>query len=137
MLAAGAEKGVGIISSTDFKDPTDPRWADDPDYRDYTAFLAKYLPGVDKSDTFYLIGYMMAESLVALLEQCGDDLTRGNVMRQAAHLDMRIPMLLPGVKLETSPTSSYPIRALQLERFDGKSFVLFGEPVTTGDPNPQ
>ncbi len=136
MKPAGVDKAVGIISSTYFKDPTDPRWADDPDFLEYTAFMEKYLPGADKSDIFYTVGYMMAASVVRLLEQCGNDLTRENVMRQVAHLDVRVPMLLPGIKLETSPTDFYPMKSLQLERFDGKSFVLFGEP-TLGTPNPQ
>ncbi len=79
---------------------------------------------------------MMANSLVQLLEQCGDDLTRENMMRQVAHIDFRVPMLLPGMHITTSPTDFYPIKTLQLERFDGKSFVLFGEPIT-GVPNPE
>ncbi|MBN9563920.1 MAG: ABC transporter substrate-binding protein [Alphaproteobacteria bacterium] len=136
MKPAGVDKAVGIISSTYFKDPTDPRWANDPDFREYTAFMEKYLPGADKSDIFYTVGYMMAASVVKLLEQCGNDLTRENVMRQVAHLDVRVPMLLPGIKLQTSPTDFYPMKSLQLERFDGKSFVLFGEPMQ-GTPNPQ
>jgi branched-chain amino acid transport system substrate-binding protein len=136
MKPAGVDKAVGIISSTYFKDPTDPRWANDPDFLDYTAFMEKYLPGADKSDIFYTVGYMMAASVVKLLEQCGDDLTRENVMRHVAHLDVRVPMLLPGIKLRTSPTDFYPMKSLQLERFDGKSFVLFGEPMQ-GTPNPQ
>jgi branched-chain amino acid transport system substrate-binding protein len=136
MKPAGVDKAVGIISSTYFKDPTDPRWANDPDYLEYTAFMEKYLPGADKSDIFYTVGYMMAASVVKLLEQCGNDLTRENVMRQVAHLDVRVPMLLPGIRLQTSPTDFYPMKSLQLERFDGKSFVLFGEPMQ-GTPNPQ
>jgi branched-chain amino acid transport system substrate-binding protein len=136
MKPAGVDKAVGIISSTYFKDPTDPRWANDSDYLEYTAFMEKYLPGADKSDIFYTVGYMMAASVVKLLGQCGDDLTRENVMRQVAHLDVRVPMLLPGIKLQTSPTDFYPMKSLQLERFDGKSFVLFGEPMQ-GTPNPQ
>ncbi|MBN8909560.1 MAG: ABC transporter substrate-binding protein, partial [Rhodospirillales bacterium] len=123
MKPAGVDKAVGIISSTYFKDPTDPRWANDPDFREYTAFMEKYLPGADKSDIFYTVGYMMAASVVKLLEQCGNDLTRENVMRQVAHLDVRVPMLLPGIKLQTSQTDFYPMKSLQLERFDGKSFV--------------
>jgi branched-chain amino acid transport system substrate-binding protein len=133
---AGAEKAVGIISSTYFKDPTDPRWADDPDYLEWIAFMDKYLPEADKTDIFYTIGYMMANSLVQLLNQCGDDLTRENVMRQVAHIDFRVPMLLPGMHITTSPTDFYPIKTLQLERFDDKSFVLFGEPIS-GVPNPE
>jgi branched-chain amino acid transport system substrate-binding protein len=136
MKPAGVDKAVGIISSTYFKDPTDPRWANDPDFLEYTAFMEKYLPGADKSDIFYTVGYMMAASVVKLLEHCGNDLTRENVMRQVAHLDVRVPMLLPGIKLQTSPTDFYPLKSLQLERFDGKSFVLFGEPMQ-GTPNPQ
>jgi branched-chain amino acid transport system substrate-binding protein len=136
MKPAGVDKAVGIISSTYFKDPTDPRWANDPDFLEYTAFMEKYLPGADKSDIFYTVGYMMAASVVKLLEQCGNDLTRENVMRQVAHLDVRVPMLLPGIRLQTSPTDFYPMKSLQLERFDGKSFVLFGEPMQ-GTPNPQ
>ena len=127
---------MGIISSTYFKDPTDPRWANDPDYLEYIAFMEKDLPDADKSDIFYTVGYMMAESVVKLLEQCGNDLTRENVMRQVAHLDVRVPMLLPGIKLQTSPADFYPMKSLQLERFHGKSFVLFGEPMQ-GTPNPQ
>jgi len=135
MKPAGVEKAVGIISSTYFKDPTDPRWANDPDYLEWIAFMDKYLPEADKTDIFYTIGYMMANSLVQLLDQCGNDLTRENVMRQVVHIDFRVPMLLPGMHITTSPTDFYPIKTLQLERFDGKSFVLFGEPIT-GVPNP-
>ena len=136
MKPAGVEKGVGIISSTYFKDPTDPRWAEDPDYIAWTAFMDKYMPGADKTDIFNVIGYMMANSLVQLLDQCGDDLTRDNVMRQVANIDFRVPMLLPHIHIKTSPTDFYPIKTLQLEAFDGKSFVLFGDPIT-GIPNPQ
>jgi branched-chain amino acid transport system substrate-binding protein len=136
MKPAGVEKATGIISSTYFKDPTDPQWANDKEYLEWSAFLDKYLPGSDKSDIFNLVGYMMAASLVDLLEQCGDDLTRENVMRQVAHLDLHVPMLLPGMRLRTSPTDFYPLKSLQLERFDGKSLVLFGAQMT-GTPNPQ
>lgn len=136
MKPAGVEKGIGIISSTYFKDPTDPRWANDPEYLAWSAFMDKYLPQADKTDIYYVVGYMMANSLVQLLEQCGRDLTRENVMRQVAHIDFQVPMLLPGIRLQTSPTDFYPIKSLQLERFDGKSFVLFGEPMK-GVPNPQ
>jgi branched-chain amino acid transport system substrate-binding protein len=136
MKPAGVEKGIGIISSTYFKDPTDPRWAQDPDYLEWVAFMDKYLPEADKTDIFHTIGYMMANSLVQLLDQCGDDLTRENVMRRVAHIDFRVPMLLPGMHISTTPDDFYPIKTLQLERFDGKSFVLFGEPIT-GIPNPQ
>jgi branched-chain amino acid transport system substrate-binding protein len=136
MKPAGVEKAIGIISSTYFKDPTDPRWAQDADYLAWIEFMDKYLPEADKTDIYYTIGYMMANSLVQLLDQCGDDLTRDNVMQQVAHIDFRVPMLLPGLRISTSPTDYYPIKTLQLERFDGKSFVLFGEPIA-GIPNPE
>jgi branched-chain amino acid transport system substrate-binding protein len=136
MRPAGVEEATGIISSTYFKDPTDPQWSADKEYLEWSAFLDKYMPGADKSDIFNLVGYMMAASLVQLLDQCGDDLTRENVMRQVAHLDMHVPMLLPAIRIQTSPTDFYPMKSLQLERFDGKSLVLFGEPMT-GTPNPQ
>jgi branched-chain amino acid transport system substrate-binding protein len=98
--------------------------------------MDKYLPEADKTDIFYTIGYMMANSVVQLLNQCGDDLTRENVMRQVGHIDFRVPMLLPGMHITTGPNDYYPIKTLQLERFDGKSFVLFGDPIT-GIPNPE
>jgi branched-chain amino acid transport system substrate-binding protein len=128
MIPAGPEKAEGIISSTYFKDPSDPQWATDPERREYTSFMSKYRPGASPLDTFNLAGYLLAESLVTLLEQCGDSLTRENVMEQALKLDVRIPMLLPGIKLHTSATDFYPVKSLQLQRFDGKSsFVLFGD----------
>jgi branched-chain amino acid transport system substrate-binding protein len=128
MVPAGVEKATGIISSTFFKDPSDPQWANDPDLLEYTAFLAKYRPGANVNDIFNLVGYLLAESLEKVIEQCGDNLTRENLMAQALNMNVRIPMLLPGVMMQTSAKSPYPIKTLQLQRFDGKSsFVLFGE----------
>jgi branched-chain amino acid transport system substrate-binding protein len=135
MIPAGVEKAEGIISSTYFKDPSDPHWAADADHREYADFMSRYRPGVATSDTFNLAGYMLAESLVALLDQCGDNLTRNNVMEQALKLDVRVPMLLPGIKLHTSSTDFYPIKSLQLQRFDGKSFVAFGDVMSASPEN--
>ena len=136
MIPAGPEKAEGIISSTYFKDPSDPQWAADPEYREYVAFMSKYRPGVSTSDTFNLAGYLLAASLVKLLERCGDNLTRDNVMEPALKLDVDIPMLLPGIKLHTSATDFYPIKSLQLQRFDGKSsFVLFGDVMNASPQN--
>lgn len=136
MMPAGPEKAAGIISSTYFKDPSDPQWASDPEHQEYTSFLSRYRPGVSPLDTFNLAGYLLAKSLVTCLEQCGDNLTRENVMEQALKLDAHIPMLLPGIKLHTSATDFYPIRSLQLQRFDGKSsFVLFGEVMSASPQN--
>jgi branched-chain amino acid transport system substrate-binding protein len=136
MRPAGVERGVGIISTTYFKDPTDPQWLNDPDYLEWSGFLDKYMPGADKADIFNLVGYMMAYSFVMLLQQCGRDVTRESLMKQVANLDFRVPMLLPGLRLVTRPDDFYPLKTLQTQRFDGKSFVLFGEPIT-GDPNAQ
>jgi ABC-type branched-subunit amino acid transport system substrate-binding protein len=135
MQPAGIERCKGIISTTYFKDPTDPQWAHDADYIEWSGFLDKYMPGADKSDIFNLVGYMMAYSLIVVLEQCGRDITRESIMQQVAHLDFRVPMLLPGIRVTTSPDDYYPLKTLQTQRFDGQSFVLFGEPIT-GVPNP-
>jgi branched-chain amino acid transport system substrate-binding protein len=127
MEPAGVEKGIGIISTVFFKDPTNPDFADDAEVRAWSAFMDKYYPEGSKSDVFNVVGYMVAETFVELLKKCGDDLTRENLMKQAAHLDLRVPMLLPGIHIGTSPTDFYPIKEVRLEKFDGKAFVLFGE----------
>jgi ABC-type branched-subunit amino acid transport system substrate-binding protein len=125
---AGLEKAVGLISINYGKDPTDPAWRDDKGVRDYFAFMKKHYPDGNPSDANNAFGYSVAQTLVHVLRQCGDDLTRENVMRQAANLkDVELPMLLPGIKLNTSPTDFYPIEQAQLVRFDGKTWVRFGE----------
>ena len=125
---AGLEKSVGIISVSYYKDPTDPAWKDDKANKDYVAFMKRYYPDGNPDDNLNVFGYSAAQTLVQVLKQCGDDLTRENVMRQAANLkDLELPMLLPGIRLNTSPTDFYPIKQVQLMRFDGKTWVLFGE----------
>ena len=90
--------------------------------------MKKYYPDGDLNDSLNVIGYAVAQTLMQVLRQCQDDLTRENVMRQAANLkNVEIPVLLPGIKINTSPTDFYPIEQLQLARFDGKRWVLFGE----------
>ncbi len=128
---AGLEKSEGLISSFYGKDPTDPQWAKDKGFKDWVDFMKKYYPQGDLSDIFNVFGYSVAQTMVHVLQQCGDDLTRENVMRQAANLkNVELPMLLPGVKLNTSATDFYPIEQMQLARFDGKRWVLFGEVLT-------
>jgi branched-chain amino acid transport system substrate-binding protein len=127
MIPAGAEKATGIISSTYFKDPSDPQWQADHEFLEYSLFMNKYRRGTSISDTFNLPGYLLAESVIALLDRCGDNLTRDNLMTQVQNLDVWIPMLLPGIKLQTSANDFYPIESLQLQRFDGTSFVRFGD----------
>ena len=121
---AGLEKAVGLISAAFVKDPSDPDWKNDPATKDYVAFMQRYYPEADPLDTQNVVGYMSAEALTQVLRQCGDDLTRENVMRQAANLkDVELPMLLPGIKLNTSPTDYTPIKQMHLRRFDGKTWV--------------
>ncbi|MDE2275357.1 MAG: ABC transporter substrate-binding protein, partial [Burkholderiales bacterium] len=127
MKPAGLENGVGIMTALYGKDPTDPQWANDPGMKDWTAFMTKYMPGASQTDANSVYGYSVTQTLVQVLKQCGDDLTRANVMKQAANLDLKLPMLLPGVVVKTSPTDFFPIQREQLARFDGKTWVLFGK----------
>jgi branched-chain amino acid transport system substrate-binding protein len=125
---AGVDKAVGLISSAYLKDPTDPSWKDDKGIKDYFAFMRKYYPDGNPDDIINVYGYGAAQTLAQVLKQCGDDLTRENVMRQAANLkDLEVPALLPGIRINTSPTDFYPIEQIQLMRFDGKTWVRFGE----------
>ena len=124
---AGLDKSVGIISIQFLKDAGDPRWAADVGMQTYLAFLKQYDPGADINDFLVAYGYSVVQTLVQVLKQCGGDLSRENVMRQAANLkDLELPLLLPGIRINTSPTNFFPIRQAQLARFDGKSWQLFG-----------
>jgi len=125
---AGLEKSVGLITSAYIRDPTDPQWSKEKSFKDWVEWMKKYYPQGDLADVFNVYGYSAAQTLVQLLKQCGDDLTRENVMRQAASIkNLELPMLLPGIRLNTSPTDFYPIEQMQLARFDGKRWVLVGE----------
>jgi branched-chain amino acid transport system substrate-binding protein len=127
MVPAGADNGVGIISAFYLKDPTDPQWQNTPEYKDWLAWMQKYNPQGDLKDNFNVYGYTVAQTLVQVLKQAGDNLTRENVMKQAANLDMTLPMLLPGVNVKTGPDDFFPIEREQLGRWDGKTWVLFGK----------
>jgi branched-chain amino acid transport system substrate-binding protein len=125
---AGLENAVGVVSSAYYKDPTDPQWTNDPGVAAYLAWMKAYYPAGNPDDVFNVWGYSQAQTIEQVLKQCGDDLTRENVMRQAANLkDLQLPMLLPGIKVNTSPTDYYPIKQVQLMKFDGKQWVRFGE----------
>jgi len=127
MAPAGMEKGVGIISSAYVKDPTDPSWANDPGMRQWQAFMKKYMPDADPSDQNYVNSFNSGMVLVQALKQCGDDLSRENILKQATNLhDLALPMLLPGITVSTSPTDYYPVKQMQLMRWDGKHWVRFG-----------
>ncbi len=128
MKPAGVENAKEIITAAYLKDPTDPQWANAPDFQEWRAFMAKYIPNGDVSDGNYVNSWATTHTLVQVLKQCGDDLTRENIMRQAANLKEFVPpMLIPGIKIRTSPTDFYPIQSVQLARFDGEAFKLFGD----------
>jgi branched-chain amino acid transport system substrate-binding protein len=127
---AGPEKAEGIISIAFVKDPTDSQWRDDPGYQAWLAFMQRYYPQGDLADNFNVEGYALAQTLVEVLRRCGDDLSRENVMQQAEHLDLVLPMLLPGIRITTSPTDFRPIKELRLQRFDGRHWQLFGDIIT-------
>jgi branched-chain amino acid transport system substrate-binding protein len=124
---AGLEHCRGIVTDLYLKDSTDPKWQDDPGFKSWSAFMDKYLPGADKSDGGYIAGSQSAATLEQVLKQCGDELTRENVMKQAANLhDFTVPMLLPGITINTSPTDFAPIKQVQMGRFEGEHWELFG-----------
>jgi len=130
---AGLENSQGIISATYGMDATDPQWNNDPNMKEWVAFMDKWNPSADKTDAGNLYGYNVARTLVQVLKQCGDDLTRANIMKQAASLkDFEPGTLLPGIKINTSPTDFYPIEQLQLQRFKGETWERFG-PVMSGE----
>jgi len=125
---AGLDKAVGLMTAAFVKDPSEADWKNDPATKDYLAFMQRYYPEADPLDTQNVVGYISAEALVQVLKQSADDLTRENVMHQAANLrDVELPMLLPGIKLNTSPTDYTPIKQMHLRRFDGKTWVRLPE----------
>ena len=123
---AGVENAKGIMSAAYLKDPTDPTWRNDRATKEWEAFIDKHVPGADKTSTFTVYGYLLAQTMVRVLEQCGDELTRENIMRQAASLDFDLGMLLPGIRIKTAPNDYYPIEQMQMTRFDGEHSVPFG-----------
>jgi branched-chain amino acid transport system substrate-binding protein len=124
---AGFEASRGIISAAYQKDPSDPQWKNDPAMQAWNVWMDKYNPHVDKSDYYAPYGYNIGFAVVQILKQCGDDLTRENIMKQASHLDMELPLLLPGIRLKTTPADLRPIRQMRLVRFDGERYVLFSD----------
>src|SRR5579863_8704924 len=129
---AGYENSQGIISATYLKDVSDPQWGNDPGMKQFLEFLAKDFPEGNKLDVFVETGYGVAQTMVQVLKQCGDNLTRENVMKQAASLkDFRTEVLLPGIKINTSATNFAPISQLQLEVFKGERWELFGDVISS------
>ena len=130
---AGIEKSQGIITATYLKDPTDPTWKDDAEFKEWTAWMDKYYPDGDKASSFNAYGYTVSQLLEQALKQAGNDLTREDIMKQAANLkNFRAKMLLPGILVNTSPTDFYPVEQMQLQRFEGNTWILFG-PIFNSD----
>jgi branched-chain amino acid transport system substrate-binding protein len=131
MKPAGFENGQDIISADYLKDVSDPEWKNDAGMKEFTAFMDKYFPEGDKLDKGTIVGFAVAQTLVKVLKQCGDDLTRENIMKQAASLkDFRTEALLPGIKINTGPNDFAPISQLQLEKFKGERWELFGDVIS-------
>ena len=127
---AGLENSKGVVSLQYYKDITDPTIFDTEPYKKWRAFMAKYIPDGDLSNGFNAMGYLQGQTLVQLLKQAGDNLTRENIMKEAANLDLELDMLLPGVKIKTSPTDFYPIESMMPVVFNGETFEPLGEAVT-------
>jgi branched-chain amino acid transport system substrate-binding protein len=133
MQPAGFENAQDVLSAAYAKDAADPQWNSDPGMKKWVEFIDKYIPGADKTDGGYVYGYGAAQTLAKVIEMCGDDLTRANVMKQAASLkDFTPDTLLPGVKLNTTDTDFAPIAQLQMQRFKGQKWELFGD-IISGD----
>jgi branched-chain amino acid transport system substrate-binding protein len=125
---AGFENAQGIISTVYLKDPADPQWVNDESKRNFDAFIAKYAPDVDKNDYFVTYAYVASQTMVKVLEQCGNNLTRSNVMQQAASLkDYKPDMILPGVALNTSASDFAPMEEMRTVRLQGERWQIFGD----------
>jgi branched-chain amino acid transport system substrate-binding protein len=128
---AGLHHSVGIISSTYMKDVQDPQWASDAGLKKYLDFMSRYMPGANPADVFNVSGYLAAQALIHVLHECGDDLSRENVMKQATSIsNLELDMLLPGIRLNNTANTYTPIRQLRMMRFSGASWELFSEVLT-------
>lgn len=128
MKPAGFEAGQDIMTIAYLKDPTDPQWANDPEFLEWKRWMEKWNPTASLADTLNVYPYALTATLVEVLKRCGDELTRANVMKQASNLrGLHVPMLLPGITINTSPTDFFPIQSLRLARFKGETWELFGD----------
>lgn len=125
---AGLENSQGIITGLYLMDPTDPQWHDSKDMAEWRNFMNKYMPSANMADGSYAYAYAVSYLMEKTLEKCGDNLTRENLMRQAAsHKKLKVPLLLPGITVSTSSSDFYPVQAIQLARFEGETWKLFGD----------
>ncbi|MGX1066778.1 hypothetical protein AB7M39_006143 [Bradyrhizobium diazoefficiens] len=135
MKPAGLEASEGVLSAGYLKDASDPQWKDDEGMKKFMAFIDKYMPGANISDANLVYGYAAAQTMVQVLKQAGDNLTRENVMKQAASLkDFAPDTLIPGIKINTSPTDFAPIEQLKMWRFKNGQWELFG-PIISAEPS--
>ncbi len=131
MVPAGVEAGTGVLSTAYVKDPDDPAWKDDPGVLAWREFMTRYVPDADQHDTNYVNAYNSAMALEAVLKACGDDLSTENILKQAYSIkNLELPMLLPGIKVNTSPTDHVPVDQMQFMRFNGKTWERFGDLLT-------
>ena len=131
MRPAGPDKAVGVVSANFLKEPTDPQWQETPEFKEWLTWMKKYNPAANVADGYNVYGYSAAQTMVAVLKQCGDNLTRENLMKQAANIhDMKLPMLLPGIIVSTGTTDFAPIKQMQMMKFDGTTWQLFGEVIS-------
>jgi branched-chain amino acid transport system substrate-binding protein len=131
LIPAGLEASQGIITAAYLKDPTDKQWQTAPDFKVWKAWMEKYNPNASLIDSFNVFAYSVSLTMHEVLKRCGDELTRANLMKQAASLrDLEIPMLLPGIKINTSPTGFHPIQSVRLQRFKGETWDLFGDVIS-------
>jgi len=132
LVPAGLDKSVGLLTMQYYKDPNDPQWKDDPAMLEWRGFMGRHFKEGDPKDASNLYAYVTAQLMVQILKQCGNDLTRENVMRQAANLkNVKLPLLLPGMSINTSPSDYFPIEQGQLARFTGQLWQGFGELIST------
>ncbi len=131
MKPAGLDNSQGIITAYYLKDPTDKQWETADDFKAWVAWMDKWMPGANKADANHVFGYAVSTLMHETLKKCGDTLTRDNVMKQAANFQkFKLPLLLPGITINTSPTDYYPIQSVQLARFKGESWDLFGDVIS-------
>src|SRR5471032_930830 len=125
---AGFDNSKGIMTAAYLKDATDPQWANDSDFKEWQVFMKKYLPDANPADSGNVYAYAVSATMRDCLVRCGDELTRANLMKMAASMrQLQVPLLLPGIKINTSPTDFYPIQSVRLAQFDGATWALFGD----------
>jgi branched-chain amino acid transport system substrate-binding protein len=129
LTSAGLDKSVGVVTAQYLKDPTDPAWDNDPGMKEFQAWRSKYAPESDPANPVWAYGYTMAQALVIVLKQAGNDLSRENIMKAATNLPdtTTLPMVLPGIKISSSPTDYRPMKSMRLVQFDGKMYKLIPE----------